>query len=82
LLKSDRPLVVVIGNSILQGHELRVDYFLSHIASLHGLETEARHVLRTKRVGNSIIRSSVRNDAGEQASLYEVSVVLRKSHSI
>jgi excisionase family DNA binding protein len=78
LMKPEGRLVVVIGNSILQGHELRVDYFLSRVAALHGLETEARHVLRTKRVGNSIIRSSVRNDAGEQASLYEVSVVLRK----
>jgi len=80
LLKPGGRLVIVIGNSILQGHELRVDHFLSRIAQLHGLETEARHVLRTKRVGNSIIRSSVRNDAGEHASLYEVSIVLQKPH--
>ncbi len=78
LLKPGGRIVVVIGNSILQGLEIPVDEFLAQIGELEGLEREAIHRLRAKRVGNSIIRSSVRTDAGSVASLYEVAVVLRK----
>ena len=78
LLKGGGRLVVVIGNSILQGVEIRVDEFLARIGEMTGLIVEATHMLRTKRVGNSIIRSSVRNKAKAKASLYEVAVVLRK----
>lgn len=35
-------------------------------------------VLRNKRVGSSIINSSVRNGGSDQISLYEAAVVLRK----
>ncbi len=79
LTKPGGRLVVVIGNSILQGIELKVEEFLAQIAEQHGFEREAVHVLRRKRVGNSIIRSSVRNAAGSAVSLYEVALVLRKS---
>jgi len=79
LLKPDGRLVVVIGNSILQGVEIKVDEFLAQIGRVHGLDCEATHMLRTKRVGNSIIRSSVRNAAEQKVALYEVAVVLRKS---
>jgi DNA modification methylase len=78
LLKPGARMVVVIGNSILQGIEIKVEEFLAQIAERHGLRREAVHVLRTKRVGNSIIRSAVRNAAAPAASLYEVAVVLRK----
>jgi excisionase family DNA binding protein len=78
LLKPGGRLVVVIGNSILQGIEIKVDEFLAQIGRMHGLECEATHMLRTKRVGNSIIRSSVRNAAEHKVALYEVAVVLRK----
>jgi hypothetical protein len=78
LLKPGARIVVVIGNSILQGIEIKVDELLTQIGQRRGLVREAIHMLRTKRVGNSIIRSSVRNAAQKAASLYEVAVVLRK----
>jgi DNA modification methylase len=78
LLKPGGCLVVVIGNSILQGIEIKVEEFLAQIGERHGLRRELVHMLRTKRVGNSIIRSSVRTAAEQAASLYEVAVVLRK----
>jgi excisionase family DNA binding protein len=78
LLKPGARIVVVIGNSILQGVEIKVEEFLAQIGEMQGLRREAIHMLRTKRVGNSIIRSSVRNAAATSASLYEVAVVLRK----
>ncbi len=69
----------MIGNSILQGIEIRVDRFLADIARVHGLACEATHLLRRKRVGNSIIRAAGRNAAHESARLYEVAVVLRRT---
>ncbi|MBI3910903.1 MAG: helix-turn-helix domain-containing protein [Armatimonadetes bacterium] len=78
LLKPGGRTVVVIGNSILQGIEIKVEEFLAEIAEQHGLKREDVHMLRTKRVGNSIIRSSVRNAAKDRVSLYEVAVVLQK----
>jgi SAM-dependent methyltransferase len=78
VLKPGGRCVVVIGNSVLQGVEIRVDEFLVQIADRHGLGHEGTHLLRTKRVGNSIIRSSVRNAAASAVSLYEVAVVLKK----
>lgn len=78
LLKPGSHFVVVIGNSILQGIEVKVDEFLARIAERHGFKRVAIHMLRNKRVGNSIIRSSVRNAAEQTASLYEVAVVLQK----
>lgn len=78
LLKPGGHLVVVIGNSIIQGTDIKVDEFLAAIGELNGLVRRDIHMLRTKRVGNSIIRSSVRNAAEKSASLYEVAVVLQK----
>jgi hypothetical protein len=78
LLKPGGRIVMVVGNSILQGIEVKVDELLAQIGRLQGLSCEATHMLRTKRVGNSIIRSSVRNAAEQRAALYEVAVVLRK----
>jgi SAM-dependent methyltransferase len=77
-LKPGGRCVVVIGNSVLQGVEVRVDEFLVRIADRHGLRCDGIHLLRTKRVGNSIIRSSVRNAAASAVSLYEVAVILRR----
>jgi SAM-dependent methyltransferase len=78
LLKPGGRMVIVIGNSILQGIEIKVEEFLAEIGSRHGLCCEAMHMLRTKRVGNSIVRSSVRKDSGSAATLYEVAVVLQR----
>ncbi len=70
--------VVVIGNSIIQGINVPADRFLGEIGELHGLRFEGCHMLRTKRVGNSIVASSVRRAPEEAVGLYEVAVVLRK----
>lgn len=79
LLKPGGHVVVVIGNSIIQGTEIKVDAFLASIGEMNGLLKRDIHMLRTKRVGNSIIRSSVRDAAEKSASLYEVAVVLQKA---
>lgn len=79
VLRPGGRMVVVIGNSVLQGLEVRVDHFMSRIGQQHGFACEARHMLRTKRVGNSIIRSSVRTSAGSDVSLYEVALVMRRA---
>jgi len=73
--------VIVVGNSIIQGIEFKVDEVLADLAEAAGLTTEAISIVRTKRVGNSIIGSSVRNDNGEAQGgrLYDAAVILRKN---
>ncbi|MDA1096669.1 MAG: site-specific DNA-methyltransferase, partial [Chloroflexi bacterium] len=73
--------VIVIGNSITQGVEFKVDQLLASLAERNGLSVDEIRVLRTKRVGDSIVNSSVRN--GEfvdrrSARLYDSVVVLRR----
>ncbi|MBM4085171.1 MAG: site-specific DNA-methyltransferase [Planctomycetes bacterium] len=70
--------VIVIGNSIIQGLEIKTERFLGEIAADLGLELEGIHLLRDKRVGASITTSSVRRGESSQATLYESAVVLRK----
>lgn len=81
LLKPGGRLVVVIGNSILQGFEIKVEEMLAAIAGLNGLARVETRMLRQKRVGNSIIRSGARSAASEPAALYEVAVVLERPGS-
>ncbi len=78
LLKRDGRAVVVVGNSILQGVEIPVDNVLSDLAARHGLATDNIHIVRQKRVGASIVSSSVRQGAKTTAKLYESAVVLRR----
>lgn len=72
--------LVVIGNSVVQGHQVKTDEIWASIAesSPVGLMVEGVDVVRRKRVGNSIINSSVRNDAARGVRLYEVVLTLRK----
>lgn len=79
VLKPGGYAVIVVGNSILQGVEIPVDYLLSDIAKRHGLQTENIHIVRQKRVGASIVGSSVRQGAKTKAKLYESAVVLRRT---
>lgn len=79
VLKRGGCAVVVVGNSILQGVEIAVDNILSDLASRHGLTTENIHIVRKKRVGASIVSSSVRQGARSKAKLYESAVVLRRA---
>lgn len=80
LLKPEAASIVVLGNSIIQGIEVKTDYFFGKIGELVGLEFEDNHLLRNKRTGSSIIQSSVRvEEAKEKTVLYESGVVLRKA---
>lgn len=76
-LKPGCRAVFVLGNSITQGVELPTDRYFGRIAELCGLELTDIHVLRTKRVGNSVVNSSVRNGEATKAVLYETAVVLK-----
>ena len=70
--------VVVIGNSIIQGHEIKTDLILAHIARQHGFELVGVQKIRTKRVGASITTSTVRRGDRSQATLYESAIIVRK----
>jgi hypothetical protein len=79
LLRPGARAVVVLGNSIIQGIELKVDQFLAGMAAQHGLQTEAVEIVRKKRVGSSIVDSSVRVlDETCRTTLYDAAVVLSK----
>jgi hypothetical protein len=79
VMKRGGHAVIVVGNSILQGVEIPVDNILAELANLHGFKTVGIHVVRQKRVGASIVGSSVRKGARTTAKLYESAVVLRRS---
>ncbi|MGH9483726.1 MAG: hypothetical protein ACRD1F_01610 [Terriglobales bacterium] len=79
VLKSGAAAVVVLGNSIIQGVEIRTDEIFGTVAELCGLVFENRIMLREKRTGTSIIQSAVRTDkAARKTVLYESAIVLRK----
>jgi hypothetical protein len=80
LLRPGSAAIIVLGNSIIQGIEIKTDYFFGKIGELVGLKFEDNHLLRKKRTGSSIIQSSVRVDqASEKTVLYESAIVLRRS---
>lgn len=62
LLRRGSPAIVVLGNSIIQGIEIKTDHFFGRISELTGFKFEETHLLRKKRTGSSIIQSSVRVD--------------------
>jgi hypothetical protein len=70
--------VIVVGNSIIQGHEIKVEEVLGRMARAHGLELDRVETLRTKRVGASITKSAVRRGESSNACLYESAVILRR----
>jgi hypothetical protein len=70
--------VIVIGNSIIQGHEIKTDEVLTDIARQNGLAVIGVQQIRTKRVGASITTSAVRRGSTSKATLYESAVILKK----
>jgi DNA modification methylase len=70
--------VIVIGNSIIQGHEIKTDEVLADIARQNGLAVIGVQQIRTKRVGASITKSTVRRGSTSKATLYETAVILKK----
>ena len=79
LLRPGAAAMIVLGNSVIQGVEIKTDHFFGKIGELAGLLFEDSILLRTKRTGSSIIQSSVRVDkASSKTVLYEKGIVLRK----
>jgi SAM-dependent methyltransferase len=80
-LKPGAGAIIVVGNSIIQGVEFKVEELLAQAAEQHGLKVEGIHIVRRKRVGTSIIDSSVRNGHdGQQkgkAQLYDAALILQ-----
>jgi hypothetical protein len=70
--------VVVIGNSIIQGIDIRTERLLGDIAVMQGLHLDGVYCIRDKRVGASITQSSVRQGARSKATLSEFAVVVRQ----
>lgn len=78
-LRPGATALVVIGNSIVQGVPFPTDRFFARIAEVRGLDVVGIHYPREKRVGNSIVNSSVRCGTGASERLYEAVVELRQS---
>ena len=80
-LKPGGHAIIVVGNSIIQGMEFKVDQLLAELAERRDITVEEIRLVRAKRVGNSIIDSSVRNgqETGHKnrAQLYDAAVILR-----
>lgn len=70
--------VIVIGNSIIQGIEFKVEEFLAELAQENGLIVDDIQQIRHKRVGASITKSSVRRGKKSVAVLYESAVIVQK----
>lgn len=70
--------VIVIGNSIIQGLDIRTERLFGDLGLMHGLTLEGVYCIRDKRVGASITQSSVRQGARSKAVLSEYAVALRK----
>jgi DNA modification methylase len=79
VLKPGRTALVVIGNSILQGLMIPTDRYFGKISELAGLELVEIHIPRSTRVGNSIIKSTVRVEKAQDThQLYEAVIELRR----
>lgn len=78
VMKPGGTVVVVIGNNILQGIEVKTDEFFARIAEAHGFHVVRMHLVRKKRTGSSIVNSSVRAGATKKrCELYETAVELK-----
>ncbi len=76
-LKPGGTAVVVVGNSIVQGREIKVEERLCEIAELRGLSVTDAEKLRD-RVGSSIVNSGARLLSGSKTSLYDAAVAIRR----
>ncbi|MFO8056366.1 MAG: helix-turn-helix domain-containing protein [bacterium] len=77
LMKKKGTAVIVVGNNILQGIEIKSDEIMADISKSYGFETARFHRVRTKRTGTSIINSSVRAGVSKKKTeLYETALEL------
>ena len=78
LMRPGGRLMVVIGNSILQGIEFRTDRLFADIAAMEGFDVVRIHEVRSKRTGNSVVNSAVRvGTVARPMRLYETAVELK-----
>lgn len=77
ILKPGATAVIVVGNSIVQGREIKVEERLCNIAELRGLAAADVTILR-ERVGSSIINSGARLRSKSKSALYDAAVVIRR----
>ena len=76
-LKPGGTAVVVVGNSIVQGREIKVEERLCEIADLRGLSVAGVTKLR-ERVGSSIINSGARQRSKSKSALYDAAVAIHR----
>jgi len=77
VMKPGGLVVVVLGNNILQGVEVKTDEIFAQIARRRGFRVVELHRVRRKRTGSSILNSSVRAGATKKhVELYETAVEL------
>ena len=76
-LKPSGTAVVVVGNSIVQGREFKVEERLCEIAELSGLSVVSVTKLR-ERVGSSIVGSGARLRSRSKSALYDAAVALQR----
>ncbi len=77
ILKPGGTAVVVVGNSIVQGREIKVEERLCEIAELRGLSVVDVTKLR-ERVGSSIVGSGARQRSKTKLALYDAAVALQR----
>ena len=78
VMRRGGTVVIVIGNSILQGIEFKTERHLAQIAENCGFQLVGLHRVRTKRTGSSIVNSSVRaGTTKEKVELYECALELK-----
>ena len=77
VLKPGGTAVVVVGNSIVQGREIKVEERLCEIAELRSLSVVSVTKLR-ERVGSSIINSGARQRSKTKSALYDAAVAIHR----
>jgi len=60
IMKPGGLVVIVIGNNILQGVEVKTEEILAQMAESMGFRVLGLHIVRKKRTGTSIVNSTVR----------------------
>ena len=79
VLKPGGIAIVVVGNSIVQGREIKVEETLCEIANLKGLSALDISRLRD-RVGTSIVNSGPRLKNHNRPALYDSAVAIRRPY--
>lgn len=79
VLKPGGIAIVVVGNSIVQGREIKVEETLCDIANLRGLSAFDISRLRD-RVGSSIVNSGPRLRNHNRPTLYDSAVAIRRPY--